>query len=71
MLKKRRKKKRLDAVTQSQKGALDLVVVKKSETNSENQTLVENAVEGEAHTAEFYEGDDGNSSDKCADPSTE
>jgi hypothetical protein len=44
---KKKKRKRLDAVTQSQKGALDKFIVKKSQASSEV----------EAHTAEFDEGE--------------
>nr|XP_051212772.1 uncharacterized protein LOC127330677 [Lolium perenne] len=55
---KKKKRKRLDAVTQSQKGALDKFIVKKSQASSEV----------EAHTAEFDEGDSG---DERADAYTD
>jgi hypothetical protein len=55
---KKKKRKRLDAVTQSQKGALDKFIVKKSQASSEV----------EAHTVEFDEGDNG---DERADAYTD
>jgi hypothetical protein len=69
---KKKKKQRLNAATLSQKGALDRFVVKKSQQNSKNQITVSNIDDGhgdntgvvEAHTAEFYERDDGNSGDE-------
>jgi hypothetical protein len=70
---KKKKRKRLEAATQSQKGALDKFVVKESQINSENQALDaniddghgDNAAEVEDYTAEFDKGDDGNSGDRC------
>jgi hypothetical protein len=76
---KKRKKQRLDAVTQSLKGALDKFVVKKPQANSENQTRVvdvdddhgDTATEVDANSVEFDEGDDGDSSDEHTDASTD
>ena len=68
---KKKKRKRLEAESRSQKGALDRFVVKRPQINSENQTPVANvdddhddAVEIEAHTAEFDESDDANTDDE-------
>jgi hypothetical protein len=69
---KKKKRQRLEAATQSQKGALDRFVVKEPQINSENQTPDanvddghgDNAVEVEVRTAEHDEGDDGNSGDE-------
>jgi hypothetical protein len=55
---KKKKRKRLDAVIQSQKGALDKFIVKTSQASSEV----------EAHTTEFDEGDSG---DERADAYTD
>ncbi|PNT75055.1 hypothetical protein BRADI_1g27024v3 [Brachypodium distachyon] len=66
---KRKKKKRLEAVAQTQKGALDRFVVKDSQFTSENQTPdpddnVDDAVEVEAHNTEIDHGaDDANQPD--------
>ena len=62
---KKRKRERLEAAAQSQKGALDRFVVKEPQINSGNQTPIantdvasgDNAIEVDTHTEEFDEGD--------------
>ncbi|XP_062208340.1 uncharacterized protein LOC133909808 [Phragmites australis] len=74
---KRKKKQRLEAAAQSQKGALDRFVMKESQFNSENQTAAANvdgvhsddakiAIEVEAHAAEIVQGDDTNIADEVS-----
>ena len=70
---KRKKKQRLLAAAQSQKGALDRFIVKESQNNSESQTAAPDGnvddghndedVEVEADAAEIDEVDDGNVAD--------
>lgn len=68
-----RRKKRLEAVAQTQKGALDRFVVKDSPFSSENQTLdpddnVDDAVEVEAYATGIDHGaDDANIVDEVSD----
>ena len=62
---KKRKRERLEAAAQSQKGALDKFVVKKPQTNSGNQPPIANTdvasgddvIGVDTHTEEFDEGD--------------
>ena len=74
---KRKKKLRLEAAAQSQKGALDRYFVKESQFTSENQTPdanideghgddANNAIELEAHTAEIDDGGDANITDEVS-----
>lgn len=76
---KKKKRQRLEAAAQSQKGALDRYVVKEPQINSEKQTPIANVddgrgddeVEAEAHPAEFDEGNDGNTGDELDDVNTD
>ena len=63
---KKRKKQKLEAAAQAQKGALDRFVVKEPQINSRNQPLIANIdiangddiIEVDTHAEEFDEGND-------------
>jgi hypothetical protein len=54
-LRKKKKRQRLEAAAQSQKGALDRFVMKESRINSENQTLDANVDDGRGDNVEEIE----------------